>query len=224
MGIALAEIHLHGALGERFGHLFRLDVKSPAEAVHALGVQLAGFLAHLSEGAYRVVRGPLRGGEELIEDELCLRIGHAAEIHFVPAMAGAGSSTGLLKAIAGAALVAAAVAFSGGSLAAPLFTVLGSTVTFGNVALLGLGVALAGASALLAQPPTANAGTVDPRSGSLFGNATNTATQNGPVPVICGRFVTTPLLISFGIDAERVSGSDSAGNTWGPGPGPPGHI
>ena len=202
----LTDVHLHGALGERFGHSFRVDVVSPAEAVHALGVQIKGFLAHLAEGAYRIVRGPLRGGEDLGEDELRLGLGRANEINFIPAMAGAGSS-GLIKVIAGAALVAAAVAFSGGTLAAPLFTVMGASVTFGNVALLGLGVALAGASALLAQPPAQNAGTIDPKSGSLFGNSTNTATQNGPVPVICGRFVTTPLLISFGLDAERVGGS-----------------
>lgn len=200
----LVDVHLHGELGVRFGAVFRVDVKSPAEAVHALAVQLKGFMAHLAEGAYRVVRGPLKGGADLVEDELRLRLGADAEIHLIPAMAGAGSSGGTIKLIAGVALVAAAVAFSGGTLGAPLFTVLGSSVTFGNVALLGLGVALSGASALLAQPPTQNAGVVDPKSGSLFGNSTNTATQNGPVPLICGRFVTTPLLISFGLDAERV--------------------
>jgi predicted phage tail protein len=206
----LVDVHLHGALGTRFGDLFRIDVATPAEAVHALGVQLKGFMAHLAEGAYRVVRGPLRGGEDLAEEELALRVGKDAEIHFVPAMAGAGSSTGLIKVIAGAALIAAAVALApatGGLSAGLLPGLLGTSVTFGNVALLGLGIALAGASALLAQPPAQNAGTIDPKTGSLFGNSTNTATQNGPVPVICGRFVTTPLLISFGLDAERVGGT-----------------
>lgn len=213
---ALVEVHLHGALGERFGALFRIAVLSPAEAVHALGVQLRGFFAYVAEGNYRVVRGPLRDADDLDEDELKFRLGKIEQIHFVPAMAGAGSSGGTTKLIIGAALVAAAVSYAvlgpGGALIS-----IGETavLTTGNVALLGAGIALAGASALLAQPPTANAGTVDQKSGALFGNATNTATQNGPVPVICGRFVTTPLLISFGIDAERVSGSDSSGNTWG---------
>lgn len=209
----LTDITLHGALGERFGTHYRLDVLSPAEAVHALGVQLRGFLAHLSEGAYQVIRGPLRGGEDIGEDEILMRLGSDREIHIVPAMAGAGASTGgIIKLVAGAALVAAAVAFSGGTaagLALPLLA--GLPVTFGNVALLGFGVALAGASSLLAQPPATNAGEIDPRTGAAFGNVGNVAAQNGPVPIVCGRFVTTPLLISFGLDAERVSSSNSGG-------------
>ena len=186
-------------------------MRSPAEAVRALGVQLGGFLAHLAEGHYQVIRGPLRGGEEIGEDELPLGLGSDRELHIIPGMAGAGSSTGgIIKLVAGAALVAAAVAFSGGTaagLALPLLT--GVPVTFGNVALLGLTVGLAGASALLAQPPTSNSGVIDPKTGAVFGNIGNVAAQNGPVPIVCGRFVTTPLLISFGIDAERVSSSGS---------------
>ena len=62
-------IKLYGALGAKFGKVFKLDVKNPAEAVRAMCSQVKGFRQHLvrfSEPGY-VVRV---GGDDKSLDEL----------------------------------------------------------------------------------------------------------------------------------------------------------
>ena len=65
-------IRLYGALGEQFGRVWRLDVKSPAEAVRALCSQLPGFRQYLQKNSapgYRVM------GDKQDRDRSTLELG-----------------------------------------------------------------------------------------------------------------------------------------------------
>jgi predicted phage tail protein len=180
----LRTIVLHGALGAEFGPSFRLDVVSAAEAVRALCLQIRGFRNALRRGHYRVTR--LRRGRPFDFGEEMLRfpLGSAEELHITPVIAGAGApsrATSTGKVVAGAILVAAAVA-------APLTfgastVIAGTGLTVGSlsfsVAAIGLGLALSGIAGLLTKQPQSN-------ESFMFGGQLNVTTQGGPVPLVYG--------------------------------------
>jgi len=182
-------IHLHGALGARFGESFSLDVRDPAEAAHALVTQLPGFREAIEAGNWHVVRGPLDGGETLDEEGLTVALGRENEIHLLPAIDGAGDGVG--QVIAGAAL--ATIGY---------FT--------GQAWLINAGVAMAlgGVSQMLS--PTPGAGDYgdrerpDERPSFLFDGPVNTSTQGLPVPVVYGRIKTGSIVVSAGMNSEEL--------------------
>jgi predicted phage tail protein len=215
---------LHGALGERFGREFSLDVATPAEAVRALLVQIKGFRAALEGGEYRVVRGPLDAGLALEADQLALTFGRARELHLVPMPAGSKSS-GIGKIVIGVALIAVAFAFvpaipiTGGSIAAGTAgaanfgaVAIGSSITFANVAMFGAGLALAGLAQALSLFGTTDVrlrGRPDERPSYLFNNGPlNVIEQGHPVPLVYGRFFVGSVVVSSGIDVAAWQAED----------------
>jgi predicted phage tail protein len=151
-------IHLHGKLKKQFGAKHRFDVATAAEALRALNCNYPGeFVRALQDGCFRVVRGDHRTGMPLSIDLVNdLKLGRA-DLHIVPVALGAANGKGATKVILGAALIGGAIFMSGGTLAAPLSmmgqpAIAGIGVTWGNIAAVGLGLTLAGASTLLAKP------------------------------------------------------------------------
>ena len=207
----LRDIHLHGRLADRFAPSYTLDVGSPAEAVRAICAQVPGFLDCIREGEYRVVRGPLNGGNDLDEDTLTFPLGRADELHFVPVPAGA-KNRGIGKIILGVAIVGAAFAFApagAGFLGANLGASTGLFgVTFGNVALFGASLAFQGISSLLT--PTPKAGDFaqqerpDQRPSFLFNSIVNTAEEGATIPVVYGRVRVGSLVISTALATEQI--------------------
>jgi predicted phage tail protein len=214
----LRDIHLHGALGRRFGRRHRLAVATPAEAVRALCSQHAGFRDAISVGQWRIVRGGRSHGQALALDELGFRLGRAP-LHIVPVAAGAGGRGG--KALLGIALVGVAFAFA---FAAPLGAAAGSTAGFlggnwgaavvpgilsaGGVAQLGVAVTLAGVAGLLSpQPRAANFGSTERAESYLLSGPTNSGGQGLPVPLIYGRCRVGSVLASAGISVEDLRSS-----------------
>jgi predicted phage tail protein len=206
---------LHGALGERFGREFSLAVETPAEALRALLVQLGGFRAALEAGEYRVLRGPLDGGLALEADQLALAFGRARELHLVPMPAGS-KGRGIGKIVLGVALVAAAFAVTGGALATPLISGVEAfaSITYANVALFGVGLALSGLAQALSLLPSAdvrNRGRPDERPSFLFNNGPmNVIEQGHPVPLVYGRFFVGSVVVSSGIDVAEWQAEDPA--------------
>jgi predicted phage tail protein len=205
----LRDVILHGALGERFGERFRFNVASARQAARALIVLKPGFREHLNDGHYRVLVGDERRAFGLDEGSLAMKLGSLPEIHFVPEITGAGgapsrgASTG--KAIAGAALVALAVATvvagpEGAGLSATFMGVQASTI-----GAIGLGLALSGISGLLAKAPGQSS------ESFVFGGQDNVTTQGGCVPIVVGSFMCGGVIISAGLQAyDLVVGSSSA--------------
>ncbi|MEH6641389.1 hypothetical protein [Vreelandella glaciei] len=194
----MKQIILHGALGARFGESFSLDVRDPAEAVRALGVQLKGFREALEAGHWHVMRGPLDNGDDLNEEGLTVALGNQSEIHIMPAVEGAGDGLGNI--IAGALLVAAAFYTGGASLAA------WGTLSSG-LAIAGGGMALGGIIQMTTNLPGADYNDRESpaeRPSFLFDGPVNTSTQGLPVPVIYGRVRVGSVVISAGMTAEEL--------------------
>ena len=122
-------VKLYGDLGARYGRVFRLDVASPAEAIHALCSQLRGlrqyFIAH---GTQKFL---VRGHQDYDETDLSYPQS-TGTLKVVPIVQGTGAWG---KIIAGAAL--AVVGF--------FIPVVGAAVTS-----MGLALAMGGISQLLA--------------------------------------------------------------------------
>lgn len=210
----LRNIWLHGRLGDKFGDVFRLNVATAGEAIRALHANLTGFLEELREGSFEIVRGdPNDDGMYLDEGELNdFKLGQA-DLHIVPHIAGSKNSTagGALKTILGVALIGTALFMSGGALAAPLGAGLMGAFSYGNVAMVGLALTLAGVATLLApkqQNPNEQA------SFTLAG-PDNSYAQGNPVPLIYGEVICGSQLISGALDIENipVNWNPTDGNT-----------
>jgi len=207
-------IHLHGSAREQFGGPYRLAVDTPRDAIRLLIRQKPGFRKMLEQADWRVVRGPIGCGVESNIEMLWLRMGSVQELHLIPVASGAGRGKGIGKAIAGVAMAVAAVAFaipSGGtslavgataatSVAAAaaggttLAASLGATaflgITYAQIAITGIGLALSGVAQLLApNPKVAGYGDreqPDQRPSFIFNGPVNNAEQGAVVPVVLG--------------------------------------
>ena len=203
-------IHLHGRLAARFGaEPFQLDVASLAEAVRALCSIVPGFRAELRQGAYKVIAGrsaepDRKGGLELDEGQLTLRLGCHRRLHIIPVLQGAGSS-GHGKIILGVALIAGAVLLgpAGFGLVAAGSTFMG--VGLGSVAMVGASLVLAGVSQMLAPSLKSPGVALRERQESfIFNGPTNATEQGHPVPVVLGRFRVGSIMVTAGIDTATI--------------------
>ena len=223
-------VFLHGHLGARFGDAHRLEVDSVAEAIRALKCNFEGFYASLKEGSYQIIRGSLDSGEQLEEDLLTFGLGNA-DLHIVPVIEGAGDdSKMIITAVLGVILIASAVFFAPGAIAAAgalqggaFSAAMGATaftiplglgaVTFGQVAMFGGLLALAGVAQMLAPTPkVANYNDRETKRTSwLFNGPVNRIEQGGALPVIYGGPLRVgSVLVSAGIDAVAIDADSGA--------------
>lgn len=200
----LRTVHLHGKLKKQFGSPFRFDVATAGEALRALNCAFPGeFVGALEVGSYQLVRGSKTHGLTLSDLTLVneLKLG-LADLHLIPRATGAANNKGVAKTILGAALIGGAIFMSGGTLAMPLATSgLLSGVTWGNIAAIGLGLTLSGASTLLAKPAATKPDTDDAKSHTLNGPG-NTGQQGSAIPLIYGRVLVGSVPVSFDSDIE----------------------
>jgi predicted phage tail protein len=213
-GNRLRKIILSGSL-KRFGHEFNLAVRTPAEAIKALCTICKGFRQAMREGEYRIQRLAKNGEVDLPLFGLHMLIGDAS-IRIIPVMAGAKSGAWLV--LAGVAIMAAAFIFApaaaagagvifGSNMGAAAFS-LGSlaTITYGNIAAVGLGLALMGVSQLLSPKPSVpDAVSNSTISGNVFGALQNVSAQGIPVPLLYGTSLEASILISAGMFAVQIS-------------------
>lgn len=193
-------VHLHGKLGEKYGSSFRLEIETAGEAVRALAANFKDFTETVREGSYEIVRGDYNSEEAMWLDEGDInefRLGKA-DLHIVPHLAGSkssGQSGGTLKIVLGVALIGVALFASGGLLGAALPIGIG---TWGNVAMVGAALALAGVSRLMTQHQQ----NANQQSSFLLTGPGNSYAQGNPVPLIYGEVITGAELISGSIDVE----------------------
>ena len=195
-------VHLHGALGEKHGSEFRLDVRTAGEAIRALHVNLPGFTQDIMDGEWELVRGELEDGFRLGLPEVNdFNLGKA-DFHILPAVAGsAKGGGGMVKAVLGVALIGAAVAFSGGALGGAIAIGGMSTgMTFGSMAFMGLALTVMGVATMLTPHKKA---TSENASFALNGPQ-NTYAQGSPVPLVYGRMIVGSVLVSSGLDVEPI--------------------
>lgn len=206
----MTTVYLYGHLGRRFGHRWRLEVKTPAEALRAIMANKPAFRAHLlkhNQPGYQVLVGtaPLE-----TVDALQYPSGRQV-IKIVPVVAGAGKDP-VIGIIVGVVLVAAAVvSFQYEILPFALTTVGGGLTLAGSavmsVGFIGASLAIGGLSQLLAGQP------MDPGIGErpenqpsyMFDGAVNTLAQGHPVPVGYGRMRIGSAVISAGLATEEIA-------------------
>jgi predicted phage tail protein len=195
----MRDIYLHGALGETYGEHFRLDVSTAAEAVRALCANFPRFAGDLQIGEWHVVRGAdLHSGVSLEPEEVAtFRLGRG-DLHIVPALSGA-KNGGVLKVIAGIALIGISFGFAG-ALAAPISTTLMGGVTWGNaIGMLGLSLALSGVSQLLA-PEQPDEG----EKSNLMSGSAESGREGTGMPLIYGEVITGGIIASTALDVDQL--------------------
>ncbi len=181
-------IKLYGELGQKFGREFRLDVKSPAEAIRALRAVVPGFEKYLYEHAkdyYKVFVGGRNACDEIrhpCSDKEVIRI--------APVIQGT-SAVGRI--VVGVILIA--LSFVPGVGAA-----LGAT---GIAMLQGMGASLVlgGVVELLTpvQKASKSADSSDSVASYNFNGPVNTTAQGNPVPLVYGEMIIGSAVISAGL-------------------------
>jgi predicted phage tail protein len=209
----MVTIRLLGEAGRLYGRRFQLAVKTPAEAVRALCLQIPGLRQYLLESgekgiAWRVVTDHAEG---LDEDQMLWPM--SKRLVLAPLPAGRG---GVGKIIAGVALIALAVLLlPGAPLALGLgFSIGGQVVTV--AATIGLGLVFLGVSELLTPTPkmpnvkgiggaSSSGRDRDEQLNSFAFDKSNANTVQGEVvPVLYGERIIGALpVLSFGLELQN---------------------
>jgi len=207
-------IFLYGALKEEFGPEHHYVVRSPREAVRALCVNKPGFSDRIRPMELRLVRMRRNGdiGMALDENDMHVPMSMDTDVHVMPLPAGSKNGTG--KVVLGIALVAATI-FTAGA-AAPGMALFGANgalaastaigISYGSVAVFGLGLALSGLSMMLAPSPQ----TGDPnenedkKNSFLFNGPVNVSEQGHPEPLPYGIFRVGSVVISSSLVDEQI--------------------
>ena len=199
----LRKLKLYGQLAEFIGHKeFEIKVNSVSQAVSFLIHNFPEVERFMSPKYYHVKVG----NYDIDESELAYPIGQE-DIHFIPAISGAGRGFG--KILLGAALIGASF-FSFGTSAG-----LGVAFSkgFAKVGLLqkglfaiGASLSLSGVSDLLfpvPEPQKFNS-EEDPQLSFNFSGVQNTSRAGTPVPIVYGEIFTGSVVISAAIDTNQV--------------------
>ena len=200
----LRKIKLYGQLAEFIGHKeFEVKVDNISQAVSFLIHNFSGAESYMSPRYYQVKVG----NYDIDESEISYPIGKQ-DIHFIPAITGAGSGMG--KVLLGAALIGGAFLFtplSVGSFFGPI-VMPGSFAAALPLtkAAIGIGAALVlqGVSDMLFPMPTPTMPEDDPRISFNFSGTQNTSRAGTPVPIVYGEIITGSVVISGAIDTEQV--------------------
>ncbi|MCV4283186.1 tail assembly protein [Pseudomonas capsici] len=184
----MTTIRLSGQL-RQFGKSFRLSVKSPAEAIKALCVQIPGFERFLSNAKSRGLEfAVFRDRRNIGEKEL----GYcgSGDIRIAPVVVGS-KRGGILQTIVGAILIVAGVVLAATPFGTPL---------------IGAGIGLvAGGVIQMLSPQTGGLKTSaapENTPGYAFGSAKNTTASGNPVPLCYGKRRVGGAIISAAIYAE----------------------
>ncbi|HIB1524643.1 TPA: tail assembly protein [Salmonella enterica subsp. enterica serovar Muenchen] len=197
----MARVCLYGDL-QRFGKRFSLSIKTAAEGVYALAMQIPGFRQRMNEGWYQV----RIAGEDVSADNLTARLHEplppGAVIHIVPRMEGA-KSGGIFQVVLGAVAIGAAFLTGGASMAAwgalstGLFTA-GASMMLGGVAQM-----------LAPQPKAPSMHNADNgKQNTYFSSLDNMVAQGNPLPVAYGEVMVGSRRISQSLSTRDESSPD----------------
>jgi len=185
-------IRLYGCLAAEFGPThgreFRLAVKSPREALVALGAQIPGFkaaIARLQHGLH------VRTGREFRDDESVANPlnREQEEIRLIPATA---ASNARVRVVVGAVMIVAGYALS-------------SYTGGASLALVSMGAALmiGGIAELLAPKPSSKDQSGESSTGYAFSGTINTTGQGVAIPKTYGTHLDGSHVISARVLSEE---------------------
>lgn len=180
----LTTVLLYGQL-RQFGRSFRLSIRSPAEAIKALCIQIPGFERFVSNAKSRGIEfAVFRGKNALGEKEV--GFAGSGDIRIAPIITGS-KRAGLIQTIIGAVLIAVSFIPGFQMLAAP-----------------GIALAAGGVIQMLSPQATGLKTSAAPENtpGYAFGSAKNTTASGNPVPLCYGKRRVGGAIISAAIYAE----------------------
>jgi predicted phage tail protein len=218
------KVRLEGELGEKFGEVWNLNVKTPHEAIKAIECQTKGFRKHILDNAEKGIGYEVIIGDQGIkqEEELLYPAPIRDDFTIVPIVQGA-KSRGFGMIMMGAALFIA----SGGATAlmeAAQMTALNSGAIPGmsNLQMFGqyastnfaqlstmqsmgamMGGALMAGGAAMMLAPTIDGSAGNEEQSYLFDGAVNSVKQGTPVPVLYGRMIVGGSVISASIKSNQ---------------------
>jgi len=182
---------LRGAL-RQFGKSYPLAVRTPAEAVKALCVQIPGFERYISNAKSRGLEfAVFRDKRNIGEREL--NYNGTGDITIAPVITGS-KRGGSLQTIVGGVLIAAAyvLSFTPFAAASPFLYSAGAAMSIGGI--IQMLSPQAGGLKTSAAPENT--------PGYAFGSAKNTTASGNPVPLCYGKRRVGGAIISAGIYAE----------------------
>jgi len=197
----LRKLKLYGQLAEFIGHKeFEIKVNSVSQAVSFLIHNFPEVERFMGPKYYQVKVG----NYDIDESELAYPVGQE-DIHFIPAISGAGRGFG--KILLGAALIAGAF-FLPGSQGVAFSLKSGLTGGFigKSMVYVGASLVLSGVSDLLfplPEPQRFNS-EEDPQLSFNFSGIQNTSRAGTPVPIVYGEILTGSVVISAAIDTNQV--------------------
>jgi predicted phage tail protein len=209
----MVTIRLLGEAGRRFGRRFQLAVKTPAEALRALCVQIPELRQYLLDSGDKGINWRVVTDHALGLDEEQLLWPMSKRMVLAPIPAGRGA---VGRIVAGVALVAAAILFApAGLLAGGLFTLGSQAVPI--VAGIGLSLIFGGVAQLLTPTPkmpnvggSVGGGATSGRSREeqlnsfTFDKSNANALQGEVVPVLYGERIIGRLpVLSFGLELQN---------------------
>lgn len=187
----MTTVLLYGKL-RRFGRSFRLAVRSPAEAIKALCIQVPGFEKFLANANLEGLEFAIfRGKRNLEEKEL--GFGGSGDIRIAPVITGS-KRGGLLQTVIGLAIVALA-----------WWNPLGwAAATALAVGMGGASMALGGVIQMLSPQAKglSMSGAPENLPSYAFGSARNTTASGNPVPICIGDRRWGGAIISASIEAQ----------------------
>ena len=213
----MVTIRLLGEAGRRYGRRFQLAVKTPAEALRALCLQIPGLRQYLLESGekgidWRVVTDHAEG---LDEDQMLWPL--SKRMVLAPLPAGRG---GVGKIIAGVALVAFAILVPGiGAAAATIFGTQFGAISLG-IGAIGASLIFGGVADLLTPTPkmpnvkggglgggssaTSGRSQEEQLNSFAFDKSNANTVQGDVVPVLYGERIIGALpVLSFGLELQN---------------------
>ena len=199
----LRKLKLYGQLAEFIGHKeFEIKVNRVSQAVSFLIHNFPEVERFMSPKYYQVKVG----NYDIDESELAYPVGQE-DIHFIPAISGAGRGFG--KILLGAALIAGAFLIPGLPGGAATFSMkagLGGGFLAKSMVYVGASLVLSGVSDLLFPLPEPQkfSSEEDPQLSFSFSGVQNTSRAGTPVPIVYGEIFTGSVVISAAIDTNQV--------------------
>lgn len=185
----LVTIKLLGELGRRFGREFQLAIKTPAEAIRALMVQIPGFREYLRDSHENGILWRVVTEDPMGLDEEGLHWPCSRRVVIAPQPAGRGAVGRILLGVA-LIVVGAVVAFPTAGGGIPFITA-------------GVGLLFSGVAQLLTPTPVLNRDQQILNSFTFDRSNVNTL-QGSAMPVLYGeRLIGQMPVISFGIELQN---------------------
>lgn len=186
-------IYLYGELAEKFIDKITVEADSVYKAISALRANFPEFEKFLIEykPGFHLRTGTVYRSEETVHEPLGNN-----DLHLIPAISGSSGKIGAVFAvIIGVVLMMI-----------PGMQVFGIKISAAALQAFGLGLAMAGISALLFAPPKPTGPNERPENtpNTYFNGAVNTIAQGHPVPVGYGELIIGSAVISAGLQSVTI--------------------